>query len=412
MKRNSKILAFIIALAMVMTMVVLPVSAATDVMTDADYVAPTGVNLLDEWGLNYNYDITTTTTTGLYGWNNTTVDANVSGGTRLAGRDPSITKNAGTMTTKSGIGVDGTSGGYANLGATGKQARINYVPFDNEPGTVYKMTVDVKIANETIEEGGTPITSDTLSWSAEGTTNSKNKVVAVSSSGLTVNNTDYTTVTYIFKTAVNKTTGYDRNHAHIGVKTTNATELYLDNWTLEKIGTLLYEKNCGFENGDVTGLSTNLEENVAYWVTSDAARSGSYGFKMTATNNQTDIRYTGLKLTDGAYYRASVWAKLASDNTVENVTSSLIFTRGTVLVSKNPTLRADGWEEITAEFKVNLNGSTNGVNFGPKITSGASVYLDDFSLEQFTPAAFTATLTEGTITTDSAEINVSFSSAP
>ena len=68
MKRNGKLLALIMAVAMVMTMLVIPVSAAADNPADSDYVAPSGVNLFDLWGYSWDYDKSDTNKlTTLYG---------------------------------------------------------------------------------------------------------------------------------------------------------------------------------------------------------------------------------------------------------------------------------------------------------------------------------------------------------
>ncbi|MBQ7976958.1 MAG: carbohydrate binding domain-containing protein, partial [Clostridia bacterium] len=209
MKRTYKLLAFIIALSMVMSTVILPASAAGG-MTDSDYVAPAGENLFATWGLNYDYDTTATAVAGLYGYNQKDVAINKKG-------SPSV--SATTTAGHEGKGAHVTSA------SADAYPRINYVPI--EEGAVYKLSVDVKLVDTV---------SDTFSWAVEG--NSANSITKPSklSETVTATNSDWSTLAYVFKGVANTPTGNaDRMHAHIGPKPTNATEYYLDNWSYTKI---------------------------------------------------------------------------------------------------------------------------------------------------------------------------------
>lgn len=232
---NGKLLSLVIAFAMIMTMIVIPVSADTTVQPkDAAYVAPLNVNLLEEWGLNWNYDVSdgATTVKNLYGWDGSTADSNASDGKRPAKRDINMNQtSSGTYTAPAADnagyagGVDNSKCGTFTATAATDTFRINFVPL--EPGAAYVMTVDIKLA-----EG----TTGTVAWDINNNNNSMCKPNAINMGyDNTVSSGKYNTVKVAFKAdTYTKATGYDRNHIHIGIKGLVGT-YYADNWTLTKI---------------------------------------------------------------------------------------------------------------------------------------------------------------------------------
>ena len=231
MKRNSKLLAFAVALAMVMSLITIPVSAL-----GTGYVAPTGVNLFPEWDYGpWNYESTSNTATAknIYGFEG------VKGGnqeTKISDR----CENGQSYEKKEGIGVNGTAGGLSTLSSAKESGPgLIYVPI--EAGFVYKFSVEMKIHSETVQ------TATVKSFKTTRST-ADSVVIPTADTGTLINgkiyNDKFTTVSGYFATVENNIEDNykKRMHTHLsfvfnkGHDISNA-QVITDNWSLEKVPT-------------------------------------------------------------------------------------------------------------------------------------------------------------------------------
>ena len=266
MKRNGKLLALVMAVAMVMTMVVIPVSAATP--DSAEYVAPTGVNLFAEWG---------------YSWDNDTSYSKKY--TTLYGNASQITF-AGSSTASSYDNGE-TGKGWLTANDTFK---INNVPI--EKNAYYKLTADVKLS-----------TASTATMSFSGQTNSSiTKVAAISTSNANVTNSDWTTVEFAFKGQVLSNANTKLTN-HISLKSSDSAQFIVDNWTLTKMeaasttGFAINENNDSVTftfSRDVTALT---ESNFTVSPTVDFNVAGNT-VTLTGYTAGTEYTITGKNIKD------------------------------------------------------------------------------------------------------------------
>ncbi|MBQ7974898.1 MAG: carbohydrate binding domain-containing protein [Clostridia bacterium] len=173
---------------------------------------------------------------------------------------------------------------------------------------------------------------------------------------------------------------------------------------------LLHNLNSGFESGILDSTNQTTKSNAT--VSTAAAHTGKYGVEVTTTDAHEDIRYINISsVTNNQWYRGSVWVK-ADSASVGKKAQLVARTNGTneaVRLYDETLLTAD-WQKLEVEFKFPTSGKK--IHMGPQIESDAKVYVDDFCLEAFTPDTFTATMTPGTAGIKSAEIAVAFSAAP
>lgn len=242
MKKNSKLLAFVIAIAMVMSMTTIPVCAL-----GAGYVAPTGENLLPIFGYGpYNYENTT----------NTASAGNIYGFTGPAGAATTTTIgsdcNGGTAVRTEGVGTDNSWGAVNTLSGTAASGpRMTWIPL--EAGVVYEVSVDMKINSDTVTS------AEVIKMDLNrDTTNST--VIPTATSGTlinkTINNTEFTTVSGYFTTEAYASSNGKRCHTHVTFQFAAgaAPSVITDNWSLKKVPALSAPTMT--DNGDCSATYT------------------------------------------------------------------------------------------------------------------------------------------------------------
>ena len=295
MKTNNKLLAFFLTVSMVTSMVIFPVSAASNVMTDADYKASTGVNLFETWGYNWDYDTTATPVTGLYGY---------------SGKDPNLNTVVGSAAmgdTNSGKSGKGKLVTGAN--ASANRQRVNFIPV--ESGAVYKLTVDVKLNDPNTA-------TDTMVWSPENAGKSITHAKKIAES-VNVTNSDWTTISYTYEGVDNTSVANaDRMHYNMSLYATTAASYYIDNWTLTKIAApQVTATTPAAEATDVvpnSNISITFDKTVTLEQGDIAISGGTLGTITTADNKTFTIPVTGQAYSTP--YTVTITDVKATDTTV------------------------------------------------------------------------------------------------
>lgn len=171
------------------------------------------------------------------------------------------------------------------------------------------------------------------------------------------------------------------------VESDNATSaFYLDDVTISMLSTPPPDTSgltSGFESGTAEGWTARGSESVA--VTNEAAHSGSFSLKTTGrtqTWNGPSHDVLG-KLTRGAKYTISVWARLAPGEPETQLRVSLQRTyQGNTTyetVIPNTAVTADQW--VRLETSYTMGNDADALTLYVESASGlAGFYIDDFAL--------------------------------
>ncbi len=267
-------------------------------MQSTSYVAPTGVNLFDEWCFNWNYDTAGTSMKNLYGCTNANVIPQFS----------TYTTNGGTApTTASATGNGGSGMKITNATSTGYY-RANFIPV--EDGAKYLATADVKL---------TSADSDAMKWTL---INTKMNTTKISESNLAVNSTGWTTVKYIFSASGTPDSQYSRRDISIGLYSEDGNEFIVDNWTLTKLPAAPSVTNATVVDGkavftfdnDVVATASNFTVSPATATVNVTGSGSEYTVELSGYTHSTEYTITTKDITD-TYGQA-----LTADSSVKIIT--------------------------------------------------------------------------------------------
>lgn len=303
MKKFAKLLAAVLAFAMVASVMVMPVSASTAEQQAATYVAPSMVELFGEWGFGpKDFESKTNESGKLYGWNYTLAYGNVSN------YSPAL----GYNNPEEGIGVNGSKAAKWTLAWKSKADATNYTNDGArllwvalEPGATYELTADIKIDSETDVTAQVSAHAD----ASHNGTSAINKIVAnaaMDANYKTVNNKEFKTVKEYITVTERNLNGLTANraHAHIGFCFSQASykdqfsSIIVDNWTLTK----LPGKNLSNNSLSVQGTAATATQQADQSWLMDFTANGSASIRQNSivVNASTTYYVTALiKDADG-----------------------------------------------------------------------------------------------------------------
>ncbi len=421
MKRTYKLLAFIIALSMVMSTVILPASAAGG-MTDSDYVAPAGENLFATWGLNYDYDTTASAVVGLYGYNGKDVAINKKGSpsvsaTTIAGREGKTAAHFGAQFDTAfadGIYLDN----FVLTEVIPTVAVASTTPANEATGVATDATISVTFNTAVgaltpanfLMSGGASVTdvetTDNKTFTLTTTALSNNTeytvfVTNVSASGYTT----LTTYSFTFKTndgtaPVPPVQEYDTPNANLGA---NLLATAGFNWNLEgsdsavRLDPVVGETDPYYQQDDHKTAWGTVGTCTYGVVTDQDAPDGTDGLGALLVSDRSD-EGAGRRINYVAYmpnktYRASVWVKLADEYAIAPVSlrfSDAGATMGKVTKYSPETFTANGqvWTKVYTDFTTSHKVVNSEEQIGRGyfhlscVTTGytGDLYVDGFSI--------------------------------
>ena len=391
MKRNSKILAVVIVLAMVMSMMVMPATVSAAWSYEAE-------NLFSEITEASGKTVKSTTVSALNANGQTSwVYYNKTSGT--ADHSVDLQSDGSVLVSGRNDAEDGIRQTYAEL----------------YTGHKYLASARVKLAAGSTEQGNFEITVG-KAGAIDGKTNWINSITS-NATAKTVKSDGWYYVYNLF--TVNAVSGattetHRENGAHVAFKlpgvtsgeTTTFANYYIRDLKLVDVTdgiNLAHTRDADLESGTASGLTKDSKATVE--VNTTAKRNGTYGASLTAYRaDNNSVRIVSIPKTDGVWYRATVWAKLASESD-SNTAYMLASENGAACTTckdsadtwagNNVELSATEWKPVYVDFKtaayectgnegVCYNNTTkivrNQIHFGPRFkTADVPVYLDDFS---------------------------------